>query len=427
MVNRIIVSAYSVHPDQKSSEAIVNKNWLDILYKKGSVLYVISAFNNYSFKGGVIKLIKKHKTNALLYKTSKQNKGLGGLVYKVLNTLNKTVFNSNNTLLETIWVKKQSKILHNTITQEDVVWSRILPTLSIVPILNVYRKKPFPFIVNVNDPINAGVFKQDNLDSHQAVFLKTKDIAQAWTFPSSKLADRMANNYNLDRQRCFVIPHAMQKVEKLYKRNIEKQEVNFLYAGTFYKSAFTEEFKTSLITFNKLEVSQKVSFTFVLSQFDEESITWLKASIPNVILKFKLERTQVLELIKKSDCMFVVDSILHGELLKGKLIEALSFGVPVFGVTYPNSIMDKVVSSYGSVSAYQNKENDILNKMNFFVNNINNLEVLNAFYKQRTTVLDKISEDYIAEATQLVTTFAYNRFNNKKEVSIKAPDQLNWP
>ncbi|SFJ09387.1 glycosyltransferase family protein [Olleya namhaensis] len=427
MVNRIIVSAYSVHPDQKSSEAIVNKNWLDILSKKGSVLYVITAFNNYSFKAGVIKLIKKHKTNALLYKTSKQNKGLGSLAYKVLNTLYKMVFRSNYTLVETVWVKKQAKILNDVITQEDVVWSRILPTLSIVPILHVYKKKTFPFIVNVNDPINVGVFNQNNLDRDQTTFFKTKDIAQAWTFPSSKLADRMANNYNLDRQRCFVIPHAMQKVEKLYKRNVEKEEVNFLYTGTFYKSAFTEEFKTSLINFNKLEVSQKVNFTFVLSQFDEESITWLKTSIPNVILKFKLERAEVLELVKKSDCMFVVDSIFHGELLKGKLIEALSFGIPVFGITYPNSIMDKVVSGYGSVSAYQNKENDILNKMKFFVNNINNLEVLNAFYKQRTTVLDKISEDYIAEATQLVTAFAYNRFNNKMGVYIKAPDQLNWP
>ena len=125
--------------------------------------------------------------------------------------------------------------------------------------------------------------------------------------------------------------------------------------------------------------------------------------------------------------MFVVDSILHGELLKGKLIEALSFGVPVFGVTYTDSIMDKVVNAYGSVSAYQNEKDDILNKMKFFVNNINSLNWLNAFYKQRTTALDKISEDYIADATQLVTTFAFNRFNNESEESIVAPQQLNWP
>lgn len=427
MVNRIIVSAYSVHPDQKSSEAIVNKNWLEILSKKGSVLYVISAFNNYSFKTGAIQFKKKHKINALLYKKSKQNKGLISLAYKVLNTLYKMVFRSNYNLLETVWVKKQTKILNDMITQEDVVWSRILPTLSILPLLDVYNKKPFPFIINVNDPINASVFNHDNLNRDQASFLKTKDIAQAWTFPSSKLADRMANNYNLDRQRCFVIPHAMQKVEKLYKRNVAKEEVNFLYTGTFYKSAFTDEFKTSLINFNRHEVSQKVNFTFVLSQFDEESITWLKASIPDVILKFKLERVDVLELVKKADCMLVVDSILHSELLKGKLVEALSFGIPVFAVTYQDSIMDKVVKTYGSVSAYQDIENDILYKMELFMANINNEYWLNTFYNQRTNALDKISEDYIADATNLITTFAYQRFYKLKQETIQAPKQLNWP
>ena len=426
-MQRIITSTYSIHPDQKSSEAIVNKNWLDILAKKGRILYVISAFNNYLFKKEKVRNLKKHNTSAFLFKISKQKKGFGNLAYKILNKFNKAVFGTNRTLLESVWIKNQSKILNNTLTEDDVVWSRILPTLSIVPILNVYNKKPFPFIVNVNDPINASGFNKNNLDRDQHLFLQTKDIAQAWTFPSSKLADSMAINYNLDRQRCFVIPHAMRKVDNLYKRNIDKETINFLYTGTFYKSAFTDEFKNSLIHFNTLEEAKKVNFTFVLSQFDKESIAWLKASIPNVILKFKIERVEVLELVKKSDCMFVVDSILHSELLKGKLIEALSFGVPVFGVTYPNSIMDKVVSNYGSISAYQNENDDILNKMKLFVANINNEDWLSTFYNQRTNVLDKISEDYIADATNLITTFAYQRFYKVQQETIQVPKQLNWP
>ena len=125
--------------------------------------------------------------------------------------------------------------------------------------------------------------------------------------------------------------------------------------------------------------------------------------------------------------MFVVDSILHSELLKGKLIEALSFGVPVFAVTYQDSIMDKVVNTYGSISAYQNIEDDILNKMKLFVSNINNKEWLSTFYNQRTNALDKISEDYIADATNLVTTFAYQRFYKEQQETIQAPKQLNWP
>ena len=114
MYNRIIVTTYSVHPDQKSSEAIVNKNWLDILSKKGSALYVISAFNNYSFKKGAVKLLKKHKANLLLYKASK-SKGFSKLIYKLFNKLYKVIFSANNTFQEVFWVKTQTKILDKNI------------------------------------------------------------------------------------------------------------------------------------------------------------------------------------------------------------------------------------------------------------------------------------------------------------------------
>ncbi|MEL0651239.1 hypothetical protein V6246_07365 [Algibacter sp. TI.3.09] len=427
MINPIIVVAYAVHPDLKSSEAIVNKNWLDVSATKGNRLLVLSAFHNYRFKGEEIQLVKKLKTSAALYKISKKKKGIDKFVYSVVNKIFKIVFSSNQTLHNIVWIKKQSRILAKTITNKDVVWSRILPIMSLAPVLNVYAKKPFPFIVNVNDPIHVNSFKKNNLNSEQKLFLSTKNKAQAWTFPSSKLADKMANNYNLDRARCFVIPHAMRELANLYKRDIKKQHINVLYTGTFYKSAFTDEFKKSLIAFNKLECAKVVNFTFVLSQFDEESVIWLKESIPNGTLKFKLERVEVLELVKKADCMFVVDSILHSELLKGKLIEALSFGVPVFAVTYQDSIMDKVVKAYGSVSAYQDIEDDILNKMKLFVANVNNEAWLGTFYNQRINALDKISEDYIANATNLITTFAYQRFYKVQQETIQSPIQLNWP
>ncbi|QCE40111.1 hypothetical protein [Psychroserpens sp. NJDZ02] len=427
MTNPIIVVAYAVHPDQKSSEAIVNKNWLDISTTKGNTLLVLSAFHNYRFKGEEIQLVKKLNTSAVFYKISKKKKGIDKLLYSIVNKIFKIVFGSNQTLQNTVWINKQSRILEKIITTDDVVWSRVLPTLSLAPVLNVYDKNPFPFVVNVNDPINVNTFNKNNLNSEQKLFLETKNKAQAWTFPSSKLADRMANNYNLDRARCFVIPHAMREVVKLYTRDIIKQRINILYAGTFYKSAFTDELKNSLIAFNKLDCAKGVNFTFVLSQFDDESVTWLKESIPNCTLKFKLEREEVLELLKKADCMFVVDSILHSELLKGKLIEALSFGVPVFAVTYQDSIMDKVVKTYGSISAYQDIEDDILNKMKLFVSNINNKEWLSTFYNQRTNALGKISENYIADATNLVTTFAYQRFYKEQQETIQAPKQLNWP
>lgn len=426
MAKRSIISAYSVHPDQKSSEAIVNTNWLDIYSSTTKNIYLLSSFNNYRYISGKKQLQKKLRIITFLYK---QSKGVGKFIYSFFNKIYRILSGSKYSLQIALWINKETRVLNTLLKDGDVVWSRVLPVVSLQPILNVFKTKRFPLIINVNDPINPSIFDKNNLNVEQLTFLETKNIAQAWTFPSSKLADRMADNYDLDRKRCFVIPHAMHQVKDLYIRNLKKKSINILYTGTFYKSAFTEDFKNSLIAFCKLEQIVNVNFTFVLSQYDDASISWLKTSIPNVTLKFKLDRTKVLELVNQADCMLVVDSILHTELLKGKLIEAIAFGVPVFAVTYRNSIMDKVVVAYGGISAYQNAKDDILDKLKLLISQISDLQWLNSFYKERETVLNLISEDYIAEATSQVSKFALDRFraNKLQQNNVVAPNHLNWP
>ena len=429
MVKKIIICAFSVHPDQKSSEAIVNGNWLNILSRNGLNIEVLSAFNNYFDLGGNNEVISKLNLSLFLFNSSKQEKSVSRIFYSISNKIFMKLFTSQLTLQNYLWVNYQGRILESRVKDKNVVWARILPVLSLMPVLKAYSNKKFPFIVNVNDPIALGKFDNHNMTYDQEIFILTRDKAQAWTFPSSKLADQFADDYNLDRSRCFVIPHSMKKVSALYKRDIKKKQLNFLYAGTFYKSAFTNEFKESLSKFAGLEISKLVQFTFVLSQYDNDSLAWLKSTIPNVEIKLKLERPVVLDLIKTSDCMFVIDSLLHANLLKGKLIEAISFGIPVFAATYENSVMDKVVKEYGGLSAYQDSEGDILYKMKSLIISIQSDKWLQNFYSQRNIVLDKISESTIVKSTEAVNEFAYCRFNKVKDYSnsFSVLRELNWP
>lgn len=429
MIKKIIICAFSVYPDQKSSEAIVNGNWLNILSRNGLNIVVLSAFNNYFSFEGKNEVRSKLNLSLFLFNSSKQAKTISRMLYSITNKIFMKLFNSQLTLQNYLWVNYQSRVLKSRVNNKNVVWARVLPVLSLMPILNAYRNKSFPFVVNINDPIAFGNFDIHNLTYDEEILILTREKAQAWTFPSSKLADKFADHYNLDRLRCFVIPHAMKKVTALYKRDVEKKQLNFLYAGTFYKSAFTNEFKEALSIFAGLEISKHVQFTFVLSQYDDDSVAWLKSTMPNVEIKLKLERPIVLELIKTSDCMFVVDSLLHEDLLKGKLIEAISFGIPVFAATYKNSIMDKVVKEYGGISAYQDLEGDPLHKMKFLISSIQSDEWLQTFYSQRSIVLDKISENAIVKATKAVNDFAYCRFNKIKNEknSLSVLQELNWP
>ncbi|MEC3907342.1 hypothetical protein VOI54_09960 [Tamlana sp. 2201CG12-4] len=432
---KIVVCAFSVYPDYPSSEGIVNRNWIEILKKENVELNILSLKQTEIINETGASSITSNTFSNYLYKILKSSKNsISHLCYRVANkTLIKFLSpNSTLTIFQYIWVSQQTSRIEKFAGKgpDFVFWSRILPIESLIPFFKAYKKVKFPLIVNINDPI----FLQDNKKVYQMEegFLKrTAKVAQCWTFPSSKLADYAADKYGLDRKRCFVIPHATKTQSKLYSFHSEKnRKLNFLYTGTFYKSAFTDEFKVALKRFSKLEISKNVEFTFILSQFDQSSIDWLKEAIPHVKIFTKLTSEKVLEITSHMDCVFVVDASSHSMLLKGKLIEAISFGIPVFAITYKQSIMDKVVQEYGGVSGYQDVENDISTKLLLVCENLNDENWVTNFCKKRERVMFQISEGVIFEKTRMVSEFALKRFlweNNKENIKPTYLENCNWP
>jgi len=420
MIKKNIISAFSIYPYDKSSEGIVNKNWIDILLKKDIDLKILTSGGNN--KNAIQKVL------SYIYKMSKGARlTLPVFVYKTINKLCVKLF--KKTLHNSLWVKFIEKQLLKNITGVEVVWVRVLPIISLTPIVRVYQKVKFPYIVNINDPLIIGKDDLHKISLEEKVLIATKTSAQAWTFPSLRLANCISSLYGLDKNRCFVIPHAMEENKTLYKRNSSSKKVNILYTGTFYKSAFTDELQEGLKVFCSSELFENVNFTFVLSQYDDDSIQWLKKTIPKVCLKFKLDREEVVGLIKLHDCMLVVDAESHKDLLKGKLVEAISFGIPVFAATYKSSIMDKVVLEYGGVSSYQDHKGDVYSKLEGLIRSIQDESFFTEFYTQRKQVLFKISEENIFSMTKEISEFAYNRFHNLNiEISPeKLKEKYNWP
>ena len=431
----IIVCSHDVYPHIKSSEGIVNRNWFDVLSEKYNNLGLLSSDKS-------IKIIKNNRlisvdNNVLktLYYWSKLPKNTFlGFLYRIINKISLKLFalSKESSLYQIIWVKIQTGCIHrisNSSLENTVFWSRILPTFSILPVINAWNRKKIPFIVNINDPFQNNLKNGYSYD--EKVFLETVDKAQCWTFPSKRLALFMANIYNLDKNRCFVIPHAMREQGKIYDG--EKQvegKLKFVYTGTFYKSAFTESFGIELLKFSSSEEFKKIEFIFILSQYDNFSLQWIKKNIPNAIIHTKLDRDKVLKITADADCMLVIDSIIHQDLLKGKLIEAISQGLPILAVTYPNSVMDNVVKEYGGISSYQNIENDILDKLTSLGKKLESRKWRSDFCKKRRIVMEKISEENIAKATIEITQYALERFlwkEGKIEKEPIAPINYNWP
>ena len=430
-MNPIIVSSFCVYPEIKSSEGIVNKNWIDIINSHKENCFVLSATNSLKiveFKNLYILKTREDWFLKLMYKASKENRSFIGIIYSILNRilLKLGILENGINLNQLIWSSRQKTVLSNILklNKDYVFWARILPTFSISPLLEVWKVKKFPIIVNINDPIADS-------EIEEKLLLNTSDKAQCWTFPSNRLAIKMANKYELDLQRCFVIPHAMREQKTLYLGHKSSSEkIKILYTGTFYKSAFTAAFMNQLKDFCHTKEYDNVEFTFILSQYDNNSLNWLKDSIPDVNIFIKLDREKVLEIAKKADCMLVIDGLIHQDLLKGKLIEAISLGLPVFSIGYQESVMDKVVMEYGGFSAYQNIENDITNKLIQAVNDLGNFNWRIHFLVKRKDVMDKISEQSIMDRTNKVSAYAYQRFlwqEGMQEVEPIPPLNLNWP
>lgn len=432
-VKTIIVCAYALYPEIKSSEGIVNKNWIDIIAKNYQTLIVLASAKNQYFINNISKknTITTNWKLKLLSKSLTNKKNLKSFVYKILDKL--FLFsNKDVSFNQFLWSKIQYQTIKNSYNKLDrntIFWVRIHPVFSIKPVLKFYKKQEIPFIININDPIE--IISNNQVNYEEQIFLETINYAQCWTFPSQRLAKAISDKYKLDQNRCFVIPHAMPDVEILYKKTkSENQKLNFYYTGTFYKSAFSEMLCSELIKFFRSEESKKIEFTFILSQFDQDSLEWIKTNFPNSKILTKLSREQVLEITSDADCMLVLDSVLHQDLLKGKLIEAISQGIPVFAITYQDSVMDKVVNEYGSISSYQNVQNDISDKLSQMIQNISDDKWLENFYENRKTVLEKISEKNIAKITNQITEFALYRFlwqQKKLDGQPEIPKNSQWP
>lgn len=428
----LIVCAHPVYPVVPTSEGIVTKNWLEIMQGEEVQCSLISAVTT-SLVSGDNPMRLNGYLNFLWQLFNAPKKSLHGLAYGFSNKIAAKLgwLPQRISLYFYLWSGYSTKKLLLSVAHHPntVVWARVIPSFSLLPIVGALKKRTFPLIINVNDPIEN--YFHEPLSLEEKMFAEIANDVQCWTFPSMALAKETAEKFNLDINRCFVIPHAMRKQETLYFGPKDKaQKLNFVYTGTFYRSAFSEAFQKDLTAFSNSEKGKGVTFTFILSQFDEYSLQWIKTTLPTAVIKTKLSREKVLEITAQADGMIVIDSKQHKALLKGKLIEAMAHGTPVFAVTYKNSVMDKVVSEYGCEPAYQDVDCDMLVKLKALTQQLKDENWCHTFFEKRKTVLEKIAENSIAKASLDIMQYAQERYfwqQGKTNSEPKPPSQYNWP
>lgn len=422
---QILVVAYAIYPEIKSSEGIVNDNWIQVINNDLEVLYIsLLSTIEYDKVRNQWKTVRSQKLQKN-YLWAKNKFSLGGIWQRILNRVIKNKYRFPHHVF--LWKNKQLPPLITFIKQQTntVVWARVLPTHSLALLLEAYKKQPFPIVLNINDPI------EKNRVNEYDLFIQLKNHIQCFTFPSWALAKQTATAHQLDISKCFVLPHAMAEQPVLYGDvpREKNAKVKIVYTGTFYKSAFTREFQEGLQRFMKSTLAKNVSFTWILSQYDAASIIWLQNAIPDVEILTKLDRNEVLKVVASADVMMVVDAESHKNLLKGKLAEAISFGIPILGISYKDAVIDKVLKQYGTPCAYQNEPGDVLKKLELVIKNTIDPEWVSQFKQQRTTVMQQFSGVSIAKNTYTINQFAKARFQSIQNGNdaVSSPFLDNWP
>ncbi|AMS26250.1 hypothetical protein AEM51_03670 [Bacteroidetes bacterium UKL13-3] len=428
----LLIDAFAVYPETKSSEGIVNANWIAIMQKSGRKVSVISAFTGMG--------AKEASKGSTLLKTlfnfsKKSTRTLSGLTFRLLQKILLFQTGESNLFLR-IWRKHHHQSLTTFLDNnpDSVVWVRILPCYSLYTILSVWNRKPFAFIVNINDPIDVKTLEDltqpvPDWGDHQ-LLKQTRDCAQCWTFPSAKLATKISTLYGLDPDRCFVLPHVSRDSESLYSFPSETRNIRFIYSGTFYRSAFSKAVQEELRQFAQSSIGQKCDFRFLLSQYDDYSIEWLKSTFHQCTIQMGVTHEESLTFLRQSDCSLVFDGPLHSDLLKGKLTEAISDGIPIFAITAAQSSMDKLVLEYGGMTATPESRGDIEKKLVAVCEQFQQPAQQKVFYDKRKKVISQLSEQAIETKTNQLIEYAHKRFEWKirhqsPEPSI--PELVQWP
>ena len=237
---------------------------------------------------------------------------------------------------------------------DAVVWARGTPPESFEAAIVAFRRKPFPLIVNYNDPMpfcllgglthSKESYALDELQHRQNRFLA--EHAQAWTFPSRRLADLMADAAGLDRKRCFVVPHIVPN-----KRSADPHPLPdgswIMYAGTFYPRLFTEHIKSGIAKY--AQGHGKLRFLFVLKRPKPDILEWIKREVPGAQIYCDLHPSAVVDLMQRAQALMIVNSSIHEPLLPSKVVQAVCSQKPILAFITPPSTTGDVVSAAGAV------------------------------------------------------------------------------
>lgn len=364
-----ILSAYAVYPLPNSAEALVNAALVDALRAHRRVALITSAAGYQPVRTvdpaadcGVTTYADNSAADATAvgrlagWLTQPKQHPLGA-VARVVDRVR--VSRRLAPLPEAAWSRRAAATILRVLADERgaaVVWARGTPPQSLAAAQQAFRARPFPLVVNYNDPMpvcllagrrySAATPLLDTIQHRQNAWLAAH--AHAWTFPAQGVADLMIAAAALDPARCFVIPHLLPDPPAASPMAVPPGRW-IVYAGIFYPALFTPAVKAGLAAY--AQAGGTLRFLWILKQPAPAVCAWIRESLPGALVLTDQTPAAVAAQVAPAAAVLIVDDHAHGALLRNKVVQAACSDKPILALAPPTTTTGRVVAAAGGLVA----------------------------------------------------------------------------
>ncbi|OWY61125.1 hypothetical protein B7486_65465, partial [cyanobacterium TDX16] len=234
-----------------------------------------------------------------------------------------------------------------------VVWARGLPESSLAAALDARRRRPFPLVCSLGDPlppVRAGRTGTDARVARLALrqVQALSRLADAWTFPSRAVADAVALAGGLDADRCFVLPHLLAEPDTQATPIADGADDGLptvAYAGSAYRWLVEGPLLRALGRAGRQGLLRLV---LVLRDADQAAIDAVCRAAPGATIHLDLPPRDAAALVAGADAVLVPGP--RPDLLYTKVVEALRHAQPVLSVTPSGGTTARLVEEAGGIA-----------------------------------------------------------------------------
>lgn len=311
-----------------------------------------------------------------------------------------------------------------------VVWARGLPESSLAAALAARRRRAFPLVCSLGDPLPPVRGPWTGTDARVARLARHQvralgRLADAWTFPSRDVADEVAAAGGLDTTRCFVLPHLVAEPARSDDGAAAVPGPTHLptvaYAGSAYRWLVEGPLLRAL---GRAAHDGRLRLQLALRDADEAALAAVEHAAPSATVHLDLSPRDAAVLVAEADAVLVPGP--RADLLYTKVVEALRHAKPVLSVTPEDGTTARLVREAGGVLAPVGADDAQLDAaVRHLLDAVADPERRSA----RVRVAARLAPDAVLHHAEQVLAFAvaHHRARSSDDQAPEVPALDRWP